>query len=195
MKKTLLLTAAVAVAGSALAGGSAISRAKASDFTEGPKAPARSAIAKAPTRAEGDAKTFDFTYASNPMSVYSLNGVTGGKSRVYLGFEMKTEDIKMLKGSKVVGFKVYSPLADDENAPNEITEGEFFYSFDLQKADFVQKFEMSSTAAMLNDIVLDSSYTISGDETSIFFGYSFIVPKKNDIYYLVTDGVPNDPGA
>ena len=195
MKKTLLLTAAAAVAGSALAGGSAISRAKASDFTEGPKAPARSSIAKAPTRAEGDAKTFDFTYASNPMSVYSLNGVTGGKSRVYLGFEMKTEDIKMLKGSKVVGFKVYSPLADDENAPNEITEGEFFYSFDLQKADFVQKFEMSSTAAMLNDIVLDSSYTISGDETSIFFGYSFIVPKKDDMYYLVTDGVPNDPGA
>ena len=197
MKKTLLLTAAAAVAGSALAGGSAISRAKASDFTEGPKVPARSAIAKAPTRAEGDAKTFDFTYAYYPYTALKLNNLTGGVSRIFMGFEMTREDIKTFAGSKVTGFTMYSPTGPKESPDNTITDGQFFYSIgpDFVKADYTQEFTLTTDAFGENKVELAEPYVITGEEESLLFGYSLVIPKQDNLYYYVVDYIPNNPNT
>lgn len=146
------------------------------------------------TRADGEMESFDFSYASDPYSGYSLKGATGGTTRVYLAFEMAASDVKTFAGSKVTGFSVYSPF-DSNFSGNTITDARFFYSFDLLEEAYSQDFNMTKTAANINNISIDEPYTITGEEDGIVFGYSFVVPKKNNMYYLLTDGIANDPAT
>ncbi len=192
MKKTFLLTAALAATCSAFAATPSLQKADINSFKIGPKAPA--VTSKALTRADGAMESFDFTYAGEPANGYSLNGATGGKTRVFLAFEMATEDIKTFAGSKVSGFTVVSPF-DANFSSNSITDARFFCTTDLSKEEFTQDFTMSKSAAAYNDISLDEAYTITGEEEALYFGYSFVVPKKNDMYYLLVDAMPNDPNT
>ncbi len=192
MKKTFLLSAALAATCSAFAVTPSLQKADINSFKMGPKAPVMTS--KVLTRADGAMESFDFTYAGVPANGYSLNGTTGGKTRVFLAFQMTTEDIKTFAGSIVSGFSVVSPF-DANFSSNSITDARFFCTTDLSKEEFTQDFIMSKSAVAYNDVSLDEAYTITGEEEALFFGYSFVVPKKNDMYYLVVDGKPNDPST
>lgn len=189
MKKSLLLSAAMVAAGTAFAASPILQKADASEFLSGPKAPAK--VAKAQTRSDAAMETIDFSYAGDPESSYSLNGATGGKTRVYLGFIMYPDDIEIFAGSSVTGFSFYSPT-NNGGTSNSITDVRFFYSTDpdMVRLDYTQDFTIGKSPSTLNSIKIDEPYTITGEEEKIFFGYSFVVPTKNDMYYLVTDGVP-----
>ncbi|MDE6741987.1 MAG: hypothetical protein K2J58_06620 [Muribaculaceae bacterium] len=182
------------VAGSALAGVPGMRQADASLFSEGPKAQAGKSMAKAQTRADEALETFDFTYADYPYMSLSLNGVTFGVSRAYMLFEMTQDDIKTYAGSKVVGFSVYSPT-DQNNRTNTITSGSFFYSTDpsLTSLDYTQDFRFSTTAYDLNKVNMTESYTITGEEPVLYFGYSLVV--ENGMYYVPIDFVETNPTA
>ena len=185
MKKSLFLSAAVAVASSAFASAPAIVKTDGGVFSVGPQAPAvKSSIS---TRAD---ESFDFTYAESPYTALSLNGTTGGVTRAYMLFEMSKEDIKTFAGSKVTGFTVCSPT-DYDGTSNSITDARFFYSTSTSKEDYTQDFNMLRTPFAENKVALDTPYTITGDEETLIFGYSLVVPKKNDMYYVVVDYIPN----
>lgn len=187
MKKSLLLMAALAAASQAFALSTVTFSAVGSEkFSMGPKAPAIEASAQ--TRAE---EAYDFSYSYGMYSAYKFIGVTGGTSRVYMAFQLKAEDIKTLAGNKVTGFTVYSPTNYD-GSKNSITEARFFYSTDLEKEDYTQDFTMSKKPFGENDVTMDTPYTITGDEESLFFGYSIVVPKKDDMYYYPIDGESTD---
>lgn len=174
----------------------AFESADASLFNAGPKAPAADGIVKAATRAGDELDTFDFSYSGYPANSLSLNGVTAGVSRVFMCFQMTPEDIKTFAGSKVTGFSVYSPT-DQSNTVNSITDGRFFYSTssNLSSADYSQDFNMAPEAYTLNKISIDEPYTITGEETALFFGYSVVVPKANNMYYVMIDGTPTNQNA
>ncbi|MDE5793981.1 MAG: hypothetical protein K2I08_04600 [Muribaculaceae bacterium] len=182
MKKAFLLSVALAATCTAFAANPTLAKDDAIKFEMGPKAPT---MKKAPTRASG---SFDFSYAGEVYTLTKLNGVTGGLTRVYLTFELSSEDIKGLAGDKVTGFTVCSPSNQNMNG-NTITEGRFFYSHDLSKEEYTQDFTISKIPFDLNQISIDEPYTITGEEESIYFGYSFVVPKADNMYYLPYDGV------
>ena len=142
------------------------------------------------TRNDGAQESIEFTYAQRPYSGELLQGVNAGKTRVYLGFEMQREDIRKYAGSKVTGFSVYSPFANYINT-NTVADGRFFYSFDLKREEYTQDFKYSSKAGDLNYKTIDEPYTITGNEESLYFGYSLVVPKANNMLYIVVDNVPN----
>lgn len=187
MKKTLLSLSAIAIASSAFAFGNLTTNLISSDkFETGPSAPA---IAKtAQTRASG---AIDFSYSETPYTAYSLSQIVGAGSRFCLLIEMAPEDIKAYAGNKVTGFSMYSPT-DYQGTKNSINEARFFYTTDLKSEQYTQDFEIPNTAFTLNEVSLETPYTITGDEEHLYFGYSFIIPKKNDMYYIVVDGIPNN---
>lgn len=182
------------VAGSALAGVPGLRQADAALFREGPKPQVMKSMAKAPTRADEALETFEFTYADYPYMSLSLNGMTAGVSRAYMLFEMTQDDIKTYAGSKVVGFSVYSPT-DQNNRTNTITEGRFFYSTDpsLSSLNYTQDFKLSTTAYDVNKVSTTESYTITGEEPVLYFGYSVVV--EDGMYYVPIDFVETDPTA
>ncbi|MDE6560192.1 MAG: hypothetical protein K2K75_02300 [Muribaculaceae bacterium] len=188
MKKTLLSLSAIALASTAFAFGTLTP--KSNKFVAGPLAPA---IEKAaPTRASG---SVDFSYSENPASAYSLPQVVSGGSRFFLAIELSADDIKAYAGNQVSGFTVYSPT-DNDGKKNTITEGRFFYSTDLKSEAYTQDFTMSQTAMATNEVSLETPYTITGEEEHLYFGYSFVIPKKNDMYYIIVDAQPNNyPGS
>lgn len=193
MKKTLLVSVALAASCSAFAAAPGIVKADKSKFIEGPKAPALNKT-ESVTRSEGDMESFDFTYASDPYTAFTMGNNAPGGTRVYLAFMMNADDIKTFAGSKVTGFTVYSPT-NQNGTSNSITDARFFYSTDpqLTEADYSQDFTMTRTAYGTNKIVIDEPYTITGEEEALFFGYSLVVPKKNDMYYAVIDYIANEP--
>lgn len=138
--------------------------------------------------------SIEFSYAQAPHDPGSLKGVSPGKTRVYLGFEMQREDIRKFAGSKVTGFSVYSPFAN-YTSTNTVVNGRFFYSLDLKTEEYAQDFKFSMKAGEYNTKSIDEPYTITGDEESLFFGYSLVVPKANNMLYLVSDKVPNKATA
>lgn len=188
MKKLLLSITAIAAAATAFA----YQKADPSILSDGQKLPACKEQ-PALTRADEETPSMDFTYASEPYNAYSLNGTTGGVSRVYLAFELTADDVKAFAGSKVTGFSVLSPYS--QTGTNTITDARFFYSFDLAKEDYSQDFKMSGKALTKNAISIDEPYTITGQENGIVFGYSFIVPKNDNMGYLVTDGMLSEAGT
>ena len=192
MKKSLLFSAAIAVAASGFAFQNAKPLLKGNDmFSVGPTAPATSSLSSGHTRASG---AIDFSYAQDVTNALSLNGTTGGKTRVYMAFQMTPEDIKAYAGTTVTGFTVYSPTGNSNT--NSISDGRFFYSTTLHNADYTQDFTFSKIGYARNDISIDTPYTITGDEEMLLFGYSLIVPRNNNMYYVPIDGVPNDnPGT
>lgn len=186
MKKLLLSISAIAAASAAFAFGPASLRPVSSDrFEAGPMPPV--VQKSAATRASG---AIDFTYAQEPYTAYSLSQIVGPGSRFCLLFEMSQEDIKTYAGNQVTGFTVYSP-SDYNGKKNTITEGRLFYTTDLSSEQYTQDFKFSKSAFGENVISLDTPYTITGEEPALYFGYSFIIPKQNDMYYIVVDGVPN----
>lgn len=185
MKKAFLLTAALAATCSAFAAIPQIERATKQVFNLGPEAHAT--IQAPETRAP---ETFMFTYSEAVYSATMLNNATPGTTRVYLGFMLTTDDIKGLAGDKVTGFTVVSPSNQNMNL-NTITDARFFYSLDFTKEDYSQDFNLSKEAFAVNNIDIDTPYTITGEEETIVFGYSFVVPKANNMYYLPYDGVSN----
>lgn len=193
MKKSLLLMAALGVAASAYAAPD-FAKADASHFIMGPQAPKQTGMQKAPTRADDALETFDFTYADYPAGSTQYEGVNPGVSRVYMCFMMSPEDIKTFAGSKVTGFTVYSPY-DYYGRINTIREGSFFYSTNpgLASADYSQDFSISTTPFALNTVEVDQTYTITGEEKALFFGYSVMVPLANNMYYIPYDGIPAAP--
>ncbi|MDE6291207.1 MAG: hypothetical protein K2M16_06720 [Muribaculaceae bacterium] len=186
MKKSLLFSVAIAAACSASAAVPGIEKVDASAFSAALKLPAMDAKTQSMTRS---GETFDFTYAGLPSSGYSLQNTTGGKTRVYIGFEMKPEDIRLFAGSKLTGFSIYTPFGDNMS-DNTITDARFFYSYDLTNEDYKQDFKMTASPATENRIMIDEPYTITGEEESLCFGYSFVVPEKDNMAYLITDGIP-----
>lgn len=191
MKKTLLFMSAVAVASAAFAlGNPNPALIRSGKFEAGPMAPA---IEKAPlTRASG---AVDFSYADQPYTAYNLSNVVSGGKRFYLLFEMSQEYIKAYAGNQVTGFSVYSPTNSD-GTKNTITQGRFFYTTDLNSEEYTQNFTMPLTGFTLSNVSLDTPYTITGEESKLYFGYSFIIPVANNMYYLPVDGQPNDyPGS
>ena len=152
----------------------------------GPKAPAK--ISSLPTRAE---ESYDFSYSYGLYSAYILENTVPGTTRVYMAFEMKPEDIKILAGKTVTGFSVISPTNNNMSS-NSIKEGRFFYTSDLTKEDYSQDFKLSTSPFAENKIDMDAPYTFTGEEKSLFFGYSIVVPKSNNMYYYPIDGVPSD---
>ena len=187
MKKTLLLSLALAAACSAFAVTPSFGKADNQNFSLGPKAPKQAS--KIMTRAE---KYMDFTYADEVYSAFYLTqGVTPGVTRTYMCFQLTPADIKAFAGCKVTGFSVYSPT-NSNGTSNSITDARFFYSFDLSKEDYTQDFTMSKTAFDLNAVNMDTPYTITGEEKSLYFGYSLVVPKSNNMYYIPIDYVVND---
>lgn len=182
MKKALLLSMALAATCSAFAANPTLAKNDAVKFEPGPKAPT---MKKAPARSSD---SFDFSYAGNDYTMTKLSGVTGGVTRVFLAFELSADDIKGLAGDKVTGFTVCSPTNQSMNG-NTITEGRFFYSHDLSNEEYTQDFTISKTPFDLNQIAMDEPYTITGEEESLVFGYSFVVPKADNMYYLPYDGV------
>lgn len=189
MKKTFLFSAAVLAAASVFAADPGIVKADKTVFIEGPKVPAINR-SQAFTRAEGDMESFDFTYASEPNSGYSLKGTTGGVTRVYLGFEMTQDDIKNFAGSSVTGFYVLSPFGNN-NASNTIHEARFFCLPSGADAPYTQDFTLVKSPGGDNKVAIETPYVITGEEEYITFGYSFVVPKKDNMYYLITDGIMN----
>lgn len=187
MKKTLLLSLALAAAGSAFAATPSFGKADKQMFSIGPNAPKLDS--KISTRAE---KYMDFTYAGDPYTAISLNNTTPEVTRVFMCFQMTPADIKAFAGCKVTGFSVYSPT-NQNGTSNTITDARFFYSSDLLKEDYTQDFTMSKVAFGLNSVNMDTPYTITGEEEDLFFGYSLVVPKSNNMYYVPVDYVENDP--
>lgn len=192
MKRSLLFSAAVVAAFSAFAFHDAQPVLKGSDmFIAGPKAPALSASPAALTRASG---SIDFSYAGGLYTAYNLQGTVPGTSRVYMMFEMSPEDIKAYAGNQVTAFTVVSPT--NENYKNTIASGSFFYTTTFESADYVQDFRFSREGFGMNTVSMDTPYTITGEEETLAFGYSIVVPKNNDLFYLPVDDVPNDnPGS
>ncbi|MDE6552473.1 MAG: thioredoxin family protein [Muribaculaceae bacterium] len=192
MKKSLLLSAAFIVAASGFAFQNARPLLKGNDmYSVGPTASPASSSSSSYTRASG---AIDFSYAQGVENALSLNGTTGGKTRVFMSFQMTPEDIKAYAGSKVTGFTVYSPTGN--SGTNSIASGRFFYTTTLRSEDYTQEFDFSKSGYAKNDISLDTPYTITGEEGLLVFGYSLIVPRSDNMYYVPIDGVPNDnPGT
>lgn len=181
MKKSFLLSVALAATCSAFAAAPAIQKADKQIFNVGPKAQAPATMM--PTRSD---KYINFTYAEEVYSQLGLNNTTPGKTRAYMAFMMAPEDIKAYAGCSVTGFSVYSPTNNPQTA-NTITEGRFFITTDFTKEDQSQDFKMQAKPYALNQITLDAPYTITGEEETLVFGYSVIV--KADMYYIPVDGV------
>lgn len=177
---------ALATASVAFAFGNSFTKPVASGRLEkGPLAPAmEKSIA---TRGAG---AVDFGYSEEPYTAYTFQNLIPGGSRFCALIEMAPADIKAYAGSSVSGFTMYSPT-DGNMTKNSITSGRFFYTTDLSTEQYKQDFKIGSTPFGANEISLDTPYTITGDEEHLFFGYSFIIPKANNMYYLVVDGEPN----
>lgn len=183
MKKLFLLSLALAATCSALAAGIP-DLVKSERIVVGPKVPAVKTFSQ--TRAT---ESIEFSYAEGVSSGLKLNNMTPGVSRAYMFFEMKPEDIQRFAGNQVTGFTVVSPFKDS-NSLNSISSGRFFYSTDATKEEYTQEFSFSETPFVFNEIAIDTPYTITGEETTLRFGYSVVVPQKDDMYYLPIDGVP-----
>lgn len=191
MKKSLLLAVAIAVASVASAFGNTSTKfISCEKFKVEPLS--QSTEKAAQTRAAG---SVDFTYAEEPVTAYSLGNNVSPGTRFFLMIEMTADEIKAYAGNKVSGFSIYSPT-DYNGKTNSITEGRFFYTTDLSAEEYTQDFEISTSPMSLNQVSLDTPYTITGEEKNLYFGYSFIIPSKNDMYYIVVDAKPNNyPGS
>ena len=191
MKKAFLLSAVMATACSAFAAapslGKSLLKSDVSDFAFGTKAPV---VAKAPAPATRASETLEFSYSDEVYSLTMLNNVKAGQTRVYLVFELAPEDLKGLAGNTVTGFTVYTP-SDESMRTNSITDAQFFYSFDLTKAEYIQDFKMPNAPFELLNVDIDTPYKITGEEPALCFGYSFVVPEKDNMYYMPYDGMPN----
>ncbi len=183
MKKTLLFSVALAAVFSCFASNSA--KYQNISLEKLQMAPtAQTEVEAVQTRAVEN--SINFSYSNGIYSAYNLGVV----KRIFLAFELKPEDIKLFAGKKVTGFTVVSPT--DGNQSNTIRAGRFFYSTDLTKEDYSQDFTLSSRAFASNSVTLTTPYTITGEEESLYFGYSLMPPKANNMYYYQVDGVPND---
>lgn len=191
MNKAFLLTAALAATCSAFAGPLSLEMpVTRQNVVLGQKSQIKNT--KTDTRAGG---AIDFSYGYEVYNAFYIDeGVTPGTTRVFLAFQMLADDIKNFAGNQVTGFSVYSPTNRNMTS-NSITDARFFYSYDLEKEAYSQDFNMSKTAFGLNEINMDTPYTITGEEESLYFGYSFVVPKSNNMYYVMVDGYANEPST
>lgn len=136
--------------------------------------------------------SIDFTYAGDPYYAFYVEGnnVELGKSRIYMMFEMAADDIKACAGNEVTAVTVFSPT--DNDFVNPVADGEVFYSTDGVSAAYTQKFNFKNEGLSTNVITLDKPYKITGEEESLYFGYSIIVPSRKDVFYVVSDANPTD---
>lgn len=194
MKKSLLASLALATACTAFAMPQSTEQAQKNHFSVGPKATAaaKSVYPKRITRAAGEMESFSFSYSEGPYTALSLQA--GPDQRIYMAFELSAEDIKALAGSQVTGFTVCSPTDYNGNF-NSIPEGRFFYTTDLRTEAYTQDFAMSEEPFGINTVEMNTPYTITGEEKALYFGYSVVTPKDDDMYYAVVDYVPNAANA
>lgn len=184
MKKQLLLSVALAATCSAFGAAPTIVKADKHIFNVGPSVN----VSENKLTTRGD-KYINFSYGEEPYSQISLNGATAGKTRVYMCFEMTADDIKSYAGCTVTGFTVYSP-SNNNGTSNTITSARFFYTSDLSKEDYTQDFDLTKEAYGENQVTMETPYTITGDESSLYFGYSLVV--KTNMYYIPIDYIAND---
>lgn len=136
------------------------------------------------TRASG---TLKFTYAQELYTAYKLQSTIVGKTRIYMAFLMRSEDIKRLAGNKVTGYSLYNPTTGGSSQTNPVSEVELFCTKDLNQApEMTQTAKLSSEAWVETTVKLDSPIEITGNEEALYFGYSLTVPNG---YYIPVDNV------
>lgn len=136
------------------------------------------------TRASG---TLKFTYAQQLYTAYKLQSTVVGKTRIFMAFLMRSEDIKRLAGNKVTGYSLYNPTTGGSGQTNPVNEVELFYTKDLKQApEMTQTVKLSSEAWAETSVKLDTPIEITGNEEALYFGYSLIVPSG---YYIPVDNV------
>lgn len=204
MKKLFTIMMAAAVAGTAMAATAPGMQKRRADVNASGKyghwtgdvTPA--AKAYTPTRA---ASTLNFTYAGDPYTALTANGVTGvtaGKDAVVMAFEIPAADVKRLVGTTVKSINVTTGTNGSQtNQKNPLTSVSVFISRDLSKNPaYSQDATLGNAAWAEYKVALTDSYTITEEDakSDLYIGYRATVPLVAG-YYIPVDGNPTAPNA
>ncbi|MCM1369756.1 MAG: hypothetical protein NC204_05220 [Candidatus Amulumruptor caecigallinarius] len=190
MKKILLFTYAVAVAG--FAASSQLVKvernlASAGNTFECMKAPAKSLPSRAPRSGEGEISGMEFGYCGDPYSAYYL-GDEYQKQTIHFAFEFTAEDQKPFIGSKIKSILIGTGCGPNMSA-NQVTRAVAFIKDDkMAVPSFKKAGTLTSEPFAWSQIDFDSSYEITG-EKPLYIGYMFSAPAST-CYYMPVDGDP-----
>lgn len=136
-------------------------------------------------------QSLTFSYSAGAMTSYVISGVTPGKTRVYLAFELRADDVTLFNGNAISTINVTGGSNNRPDMPeNTIRDINVFITEDLSKEPvYKQQAELTSEWYGLNEIKLDKPFELTEEMSGkpLYIGYDFIVPGA-DASYMVTDG-------
>lgn len=143
------------------------------------------------TRASG---SLYFTYAKQAATAYNLQNVTAEKTRVYIAVKMRDDELKLFRGNRITAVGMVNGTTG-QTGLNPTPEAEVFVTTDLNKEPEVkQTAKLASAAFQQNTVILDKPFEISDDVSSLYFGYSFVLPASSaQSYYVAVDKVLGEP--
>lgn len=192
MKKSVLLLAAMLVAGNAFAFTKATKASgTAFGFLEGPKV---EKFYKAPAKAEAEneeeevASELKYGYAADPYTAYRLGTETKG-DYIYVAFKLTAEDCTKLAGNKIASISTYTGI-DGTSYTNKLKKVFPFITTDLTKKDYEYSGSITCGNETFTEVTdtLATPYTIEAGK-DLYIGYYFAYTSSlSNQYYLVVDG-------
>ena len=191
IKNFLTVALAVALSGSAFAFGPKRVFPTGDTFnTPGSVVAPKKQKKQAPTRAEGDAKSIDFTYANEPLAATSYSDVDPG-AEIYEAIFLTSDDATSFAGDQVTSINVTTGGILVNNSyltDNTLTEVTVFIMED-RNADpvYTQTGKLGTDPLTEYKVTLDTPYTIKAGQ-SFYVGYYFTLPSTANLQYIPFDG-------
>lgn len=138
----------------------------------------------------GSATSMMFTYATSVAKPSYFEDIASG-TEISQAYAITADILKLLDGSTLTAFNIYSPTSDKGN---HMTKATVWLSFGLDEAPFYSKdVELSSVGGVMNNLAIDP-VSLTGERT-VFVGFTTEI-NSND-RYIYGDGMPRtgEPGS
>lgn len=178
------------LAGSASAGGGTVLTAggKTMDF-ESFNGTVNHTFSSAPLKTRAG-ESMTFTYAGELYSAASFNNVNY-RARVWLGFAITVDDLKLLKGNKISALQYTSGVVSTNHNLSGVKEITIQIFKKLGEAPvYEQTSAVENKGYNTQTIELTTPYEITDTDGPLYITYNFLVPKPGQIqyYYIPYDG-------
>lgn len=178
------------LAGSASAGGGTVLTAggKTMDF-ESFNGTVNHTFSAAPLKTRAG-ESMTFTYAGELYSAASFSNVNY-RARVWLGFAITVDDLKLLKGNKISALQYTSGVVSTNHNLSGVKEITIQIFKKLGEAPvYEQTSAVENKGYNTQTIELTTPYEITDTDGPLYITYNFLVPKPGQIqyYYIPYDG-------
>lgn len=184
------MSSALMLAGSAFAGGSTVLTAGGKTMSlESFNGTVNHTYSTTPLKTRAG-ESMVFSYAGDLQGASAFNDIKF-KARVWLGFAIKTEDLKIFKGNKISALQYTSGISSANQSVSGVKEITIQIFKKLGEAPvYEQTAAVENKSYNTQTIELTTPYEITDADSPLYITYNFMVPRPgiSNYYYIPYDG-------